>query len=127
VSLLRSAGAVLAGFFATALLSVGTDAVLHATGVFPPMDVRMSDGLFVVAAVYRALFTVVGGAVTARLAPSSPGRHAAALCGLGLLGGLAGLSVAIAHPELGPLWYSASIPLSAVPCIALGAWLARRG
>lgn len=32
----RSALAVVAGFVAIVVLSVGTDAVMHATGVFPP-------------------------------------------------------------------------------------------
>ena len=33
---LRSAAALLLGFLAVVVLSLGTDAVLHATGVFPP-------------------------------------------------------------------------------------------
>ena len=35
---LKSIGAVLAGFVAVFVLSLGTDVVLHATGVFPPWD-----------------------------------------------------------------------------------------
>jgi hypothetical protein len=126
IGALRSVGAVVAGFLATAALSVATDAVMHATGVYPPAGVRMSDAMFVVPAVYRALYTVLGGYLTARLAPKAPLVHAAVLMALGLLGGLAGLAVAVAHPELGPLWYAASIPASAIPCIGLGAWLASK-
>lgn len=122
-SWLRSVGAVFAGFLATAILSVGTDAVMHATGIFPPEGVRMSDGLFVLPAVYRAVFTVLGGYLTARLAPSNPMRHAWILAGLGLMGGLAGVKVALDMPELGPLWYALSIPASAIPCIWGGAQL----
>ena len=123
--LLRSIGAVLAGFLATALLSVGTDAILHATGVFP--EGRMPDLFFVLPAVYRAVFTVAGGYLTARLAPRLPYLHAGILAALGLLGGLGGVMVALAQPELGPLWYALSIPLSALPCIWLGAHLAGTG
>ncbi len=123
----RSVGAVLAGFFATAVLSVGTDAVLHATGVYPPMGVRMSDGLFVLAGVYRAVYTVVGGWVAARLAPHAPMRHAWALATLGTLAGLGGVVVAWNGGDaLGPMWYAVSIPLSAFPCIGAGAWLRTR-
>jgi hypothetical protein len=43
----RSVGAVAAGFVLTALLSVGTDAVMHASGVFPPWGEQMAGGLFV--------------------------------------------------------------------------------
>lgn len=120
----RSVGAVLAGFVSTAVLSVGTDAALEATGVFPPG--RLPDSLFVVAAIYRALYTVLGGFVTTRLAPDRPWRHAVALMVLGGIGGTLGLLGWFAGgPELGPFWYAASIPASAVPCIALGARLAR--
>ncbi len=122
MSALRSIGAVLAGFFATAVLSVGTDAVMHATGVFPPFPERMPDALFVLPGIYRAIFTAVGGYVTARLAPHHPMRHAGVLAGLGLLAGL-GAAVATWDPALGPLWYTASIPASAVPCILAGAAL----
>lgn len=118
---LKRLGAVAAGFAATALLSVGTDASMHGTGVFPPVGERMSDAMFVIPAVYRAVFTVAGGWITARLAPDHPWRHAAALMALGAVGGLAGVSVALAHPELGPAWYAWTIPASAVPCIGLGA------
>ncbi len=122
---LRSIGAVLVGFFATALLSVGTDAVMHATGVFPPYPARMPDAMFVLPGIYRAIFTAVGGYVTARLAPDHPMRHAGALAGLGLLAGL-GAAAATWDLDLGPSWYTASIPASAIPCILGGAWLSGR-
>lgn len=126
MSALRSVGAVLGGFLTTAVCSVATDAVLHGTGVFPPEGVRMSDAMFVLPMLYRAAYTVLGGFVTARLAPGRPMRHAGILMGLGLLGGLAGLFASWAHPEWGPRWYALSIPLSAIPCIWLGARLAQR-
>lgn len=119
--ILGSIAAVIAGFFATAALSIGTDALLHGIGIFP--EGRMPDALFVVPAVYRALFTVLGGYLTARLAPSRPMAHAWVLAGFGLLGGVAGVFASLAQPELGPLWYALSIPLSAVPCIWFGAKL----
>lgn len=121
MSILRSIAAVVAGFFATAALSIGADALLHAVGIFP--DGRMPDALFVVPAAYRALFTIAGGYVTARLAPSRPMVHAWVLAGFGLLGGMGGVFASLAQPELGPLWYALFIPFSAVPCIWLGAKL----
>ena len=66
---LASAGAVAAGFIVTALASTAADAVMHAAGIFPSAPRLMSDPLFALAAAYRALFTVAGGYVTARLAP----------------------------------------------------------
>lgn len=123
---LRSLGAVILGFSVTFVLSVATDAILHATGVFPPMDVRMSDGLFGLAAVYRAAYTVAGGYTTARFAPSEPMVHAWVLAAIGFTMGTLGVFASLSAPELGPLWYAATIPLSAVPCIWLGAQLRLR-
>ncbi len=67
--------AVGAGFFTTALLSLGTDVVLHAVRVFPPWGQPMSDALFVLATVYRIVYTIGGGYITARLAPAQAMRH----------------------------------------------------
>lgn len=125
--ILASVGAVAAGFFATFVLSVGGDVVMHATGVFPPMDVVMSDGLFVLALAYRTVFTAVSGFVTARLAPNRPMAHVLALTilgtvmgSLGVVGWFAGGGEAI----LGPLWYPIGIVLVAPPSIWAGAKLA---
>ena len=122
-----SIGAVAAGFATVAVLSTAIDAVLHATGVYPPIPVRMSDGLFVLALTYRGLASVAGGWVTARLAPSRPIRHGVILAAIGTLAGLGGVGVALEHPELGPLWYPIALVVSALPCIAAGVWLRVRG
>jgi hypothetical protein len=67
---------VLAGFVATAALSLATDVRMHALGIFPPWGEPMSDGLFAWASVYRVARTVLGGYITARLAPQKPTAHA---------------------------------------------------
>ena len=72
----RSIGAVLAGFLAVVILSLGTDLALHAAGIFPALGDRMSDSLFVLATVYRTIYAVLGGYITARLAPNRPMEHA---------------------------------------------------
>src|SRR5688572_29939687 len=76
---LRSFGAVLAGLLAVVLLSLGTDAIMHATGIFPPWFQPMSDALFVFALGYRIVFGILGGYIAARLAPAQPMKHALAL------------------------------------------------
>ena len=115
----RSIGAVLAGFVAVFVLSLGTDEVLHMLGVYPPWGQRMSDGLFALATAYRIVYTVLGGFITARLAPRAPLRHALILGIVGLGFGAVGVGVAVARPDLGPLWYSMAIALTAIP----GSWL----
>jgi hypothetical protein len=88
--ILRSVGAVLAGFFATFILSIATDVVLHAIGVFPASGQPMSNALFVLATAYRTIYTVAGGYITARLAPDRPMAHVWALAIIGLVAGPCG-------------------------------------
>ena len=71
----RSAWALFAGFLIVVILSIGTDLLLHATGVFPPWGEPMSDSRFVLATLYRTVYAILGSYVTARLAPDRP--HAA--------------------------------------------------
>lgn len=123
----RRLGAVLAGFATIVVLSLAADMLMQAAGAFSPGQMS-NQGEFAVAALYRAAFTVVGGYVTARLAPDRPLRHAWLLAGIGLLAGLGGIAAYFAGgaAEMGPLWYAVSIPVSAIPCVWLGARLARR-
>jgi uncharacterized membrane protein required for colicin V production len=67
--ILRSIGAVLAGVVAVIVLSLGTDVVLHATGIYPPWFQPMAGGLWVLALGYRIVYGVAGGYIAARLAP----------------------------------------------------------
>jgi len=122
----RSTGAVLAGFVAIVALSLGTDQVLHVLAVYPPWGQRMSDPLFLLATAYRIVYTVAGGYLTARLAPHAPVRHALILGLVGLVPGVAGVMVAIAKPELGPLWYPIALAVTGLPCAWLGGVLYRQ-
>ena len=117
----RSVGAVVAGFIATALLSTGTDVVMPVTGVFPPWGQPMSDGLFVWATVYRAAFTVLGGFITARLAPRKPMAHVLVLGAVGIVAASAGaLASWNQRPEFGPKWYPIILVVTALPCVWAG-------
>ena len=122
----RSTGAVVAGFVAIVVLSLGTDEVLHVLKVYPPWGQPMTGGLFALATAYRIVYTVAGGYLTARLAPNAPVRHAFILGLVGLVPGVAGVGVAIAKPELGPLWYPVALVLTGLPCAWLGGVLYRQ-
>ena len=122
----RSVGAVLAGIVAVVVLSVGTDEILHLAQVYPPWGQRMADGLFGLATAYRIVYGIAGGYITARLAPSAPLRHALILGLIGLVPGLLGVMVAIAKPELGPLWYPVALAVTGLPCAWLGGVLYRQ-
>ena len=117
----RSVWAIVAGFLVVAVLSTAMDAVMHATGVFPPMGEPMSDSRFLLATAYRVALAILGCYVTARLAPARPMKHA-------LIGGTIGLVLATigavatwnAGPAFGPHWYPLALVVTALPCAWLG-------
>jgi hypothetical protein len=120
-NILRSFGAVVAGLLIIFALSLGTDVVMHATGIFPPWFQPMAGPLWVFALAYRSVYAVLGGYVTARLAPNNPMKHAMLLGVIGVVLSLAGLvSTWNAGPEYGPKWYPIALVLSALPCAWLG-------
>jgi hypothetical protein len=110
----RSIGAVLAGMLAVVVLSLGTDLALHAAGIFPPLDQRMSDALFVLATAYRTVYAVVGGYVTAWLAPNRPIYHALVNGFIGVALSLLG-AVLTWNKALGPHWYPLALVITALP------------
>ena len=75
-NLWRSIVAVFLGFVAVVVLSLGTDQVFHMLRIYPPWNQPMREpGLNLLALSYRIIYTVVGGFITARLAPRNPMRH----------------------------------------------------
>lgn len=124
--LARSVGAVLAGFFAVVVLSLGTDQVLHMLDVYPPWGQPMREpALNFLALTYRIIYTVLGSYLTARLAPHSPMRHVWVLGSIGLFFGTIG-AIATIPMNLGPAWYPIAIALTALPCSWLGGMLHRK-
>jgi hypothetical protein len=112
---------VLAGLLVVVIPSVATDAVLHATGVFPAVGEPMSDALFALATAYRIVYGVAGGYVAARVAPDRPMQHALALGGIGLLVSIVGAVATWGRgPAFGPVWYPLAIVAIAVPCAWAG-------
>lgn len=121
--LLRSTGAVLLGFVAVFVLSLGTDQVLHVLEVYPPWGRPMYDpGLLLLALAYRTVYAVVGSYIAARFAPHAPMRHALALGGVGLVVSVAGT---IAMWDFSPSWFPIALVLTTLPCAWLGGVLHR--
>ena len=118
---LRSAAALLAGFIVVVVLSIGTDAMLRAAGIFSSTGQPMSGGLFLLATVYRSFYGVVGSYITARLAPNRPMQHALTGGAIGLVLSIAG-AVASWNREaaFGPHWYPLALIATAIPCAWLG-------
>ena len=68
---------------------------------------------------YRIVYTLLGGFITARLAPQAPMRHVIILAIIGLVAGTAGAIVAIAG-DFGPSWYPIALAVTAYPCTWFG-------
>lgn len=125
--ILRRVGAVGAGFIAVGVLDTAIDFVLHATGVYPPWFTPMATPLWFLAIGYRMVDGVIGGYITAQLAPDWPVRHALALGVLGFLMSIAGvLATWNKGPEFGPKWYPLALVVIALPCALIGGKLAAR-
>ena len=118
----KSIGAVFAGIAAN-FLAVPVDAVLHAFNLLPgPNDVS-GELPYVLAFSYRFAFAVLGGWVTARLAPAAPMGHALVLSGVGLV--LSSLGAA-AQWSLGHHWYPLALISICIPASWAGAHLFTR-
>ncbi len=117
-SIFKSIGAVLAGFIAVVVLSVATDFALEALGIFPPPG----QGLFIawmlmLALIYRSIYAVAGGYVTAMVAPNRPMRHAIIL---GIIGLVVSIFGAIVAWDRSAHWYPLALIITALPCTWLG-------
>jgi hypothetical protein len=110
---------MLAGFIAVFVLSLGTDQVFHALGVYPPWGQPMTDtGLLLLALAYRTVYGITGGYIVAQLAPHHPMRHALIMGGIGFVLSTAG---GIAMWDMGAHWYPVALAISSLPCAWAGA------
>ncbi len=117
----RSLLALLAGMLAGILLSVGTDVLLHAIGLFPALGQPVSSPLLLLATAYRTVYGVVSSYIAARLAPNRPVMHALVL---GMLGFVVCIVGAVATwnkgPAFGPHWYPVALIVLAIPTAWVG-------
>lgn len=114
------------GFLAVVVLSLGTDQLFHVLNVYPPWGQPMHEpGLNVLALSYRCVYTVIGGFITARLAPRAAMRHVLILAIIGFLMGTLGV-VGTWNMNLGPRWYPIAIAVTGAPLTWLGGRLYER-
>jgi uncharacterized membrane protein len=117
-NILKSIGAVLAGFLTVFILSVATDALLEYIGVLPAQAEGLFDmKLLLLALAYRSLYAVLGGYITARLAPTNPMKYVAALGVLGTIGGIVGIFVGW---NMSDHWYPIALAATAFPLVWVG-------
>lgn len=117
----RSLIALLAGMLVGIILSIGTDVLLHAIGLFPALGQPVSSPLLLLATVYRSVYGVISSYVAARLAPSQPMSHALVLGMLGFIVSTVGAVVTWnMGPAFGPHWYPVALVVLAIPTAWLG-------
>lgn len=117
----RSIAAIVVAFIVVVVLSLATDEVLRLLKIYPALGQRMSDSLFALATGYRILYGLLGGYITARLAPYRPMLHSLIGGAIGTMLSALGAVASWRHPELGPHWYPVALVVTALPCAWLGA------
>jgi hypothetical protein len=121
--ILRHIGAVLAGIVIVVALSVITDMALQAT-IFPELAHKNApDTLLLIATAYRTVYGILGGYVTAKLAPNVPMLDATVL---GVIGTAAALAGALTMQGESAAWYPWTLVVLALPQTLLGGYLAKR-
>lgn len=122
---LKSVGAVVVGFLIIAVLSTITDTILENSGVLPKGSLPQSGGELMLLGIiaYRAVFSVIGCYVAAKLAPANPMKHALALGVLGIVFTILG---AIAMQGKAPVWFSAVLVVITLPVAWLGGKLQQK-
>jgi hypothetical protein len=123
----KNVGAVIAGFLAVVILSTATDMILETTGIFPSVEEQMKNGperwLLATALFYRSIYTIIGGFITAKLAPSNPIKHVKILAVIGFIAGLIGV---FAGWQFGEQWYPIALAVTGPLFVFLGGKLALR-
>lgn len=122
MNILKSIGAIIAGFITVVILSIATDIVLEAIKFFPPQDKPelYTGGLLLIAFVYRSIYTIAGGYVAAMLAPGQPMRHAIILGALGMVMGTLGAVANWDKTAVSAAWYPIALVVVAIPFTWLG-------
>jgi hypothetical protein len=126
VNIVKGIGSILAGFIFIVLSHTGTDFVLEKLGIFPPPAQGFHvTWMVVTATVYRSIYTVIGGYITAVLAPEPRMRYVIILGSIGLVVGTLA-AIATIPMKLGPAWYPIALAVLALPSVWLGGQLRTR-
>lgn len=103
----KSIGTVVTGFLTIAILSIVTDLIVEGVGLLPPATQpeaylwwHLAIALF-----YRSVYAVVGGYLTAKLAPSKRMTHVIALAVIGTIIGTLGTIANWDKAVMSGVWY----------------------
>lgn len=120
MNVLKGIGAILAGMIFIVVSHAGTDFVLESLGIFTqPNEGFHTTWMVVTATIYRSIYTVAGGYITAALAPDPKMRYVLILGIIGVVAGTLG-AVATIPMKISPIWYPIALVVLALPCVWLG-------
>ncbi len=113
----KSIGSVVVGFIVILILSTGTDMTLKSMGILPDEHLFVSTMLILAVIFYRAVYSLIGCYIAAKIAPRNPMKHALAL---GFVGVIVSSIGAVAAADLGPDWYGWTLVVIALPIAWMG-------
>jgi len=126
MNVLKGIGAILAGMVFIVVSHAGTDFVLESLGIFTqPSEGFHTTWMVVTATIYRSIYTVVGGYITAALAPIPKMPYVLILGIIGVVAGTVGAIVTIPM-NIAPIWYPIALVVLGLPCVLLGGKLRTR-
>jgi uncharacterized protein YacL len=116
--IIKSIGAILAGFVLGAILSITSDSILEKLGIMSVEKFEDSSfGIIILVITYRLIFNVTGCYLTAKLAPSNPMKHVIII---GIIGTILSILGAIALWDRAIPFYNITIILISFPSAWLG-------
>jgi hypothetical protein len=122
---LKGIAAVVAGLVFIIVTQTGTDYVLRAAGIFPPSTLD-ANWMLALAIIYRCIFDIAGGYLTAFIAPASKMRYASALGAVVTALAVMVFIAAMAY-GVGLFWNPLIVAILSFPCVWLGGKLQTRG
>jgi hypothetical protein len=128
---IKSIGDVIAEFITVVALSIGTDVILEATGVFPGFAGQAAYGfttqwMLMLAFIYRSNYITARNYVAAALAPDRSMRHAFILGCIGIAAGIHGAMANWDKTTASTAWCPIAPVIAALPCTWLGGKLRTR-
>ena len=111
---------VLAGLITTVVLSITTDILMYASGIYPPVETEKfnyDNKLLLIASVYRAIYGILGGFIAAIIAKEKYKKAVIILGSIGILLSLIGL---IAMWGKSAPWYPVSLIVLSLPYTLVG-------
>ncbi len=120
-TVLKSIGAILAGFVTGALLSIGADFLMEHLGLMSMENFKQNSlSVILIVLLYRFVFNVAGCYLTALLAPNQPMKHVIII---GIIGTVLSIVGTIAMWDKAIPLYNLTIILMSLPSAWLGGYL----